>query len=108
MHGHNLQYYNPDIKLHEQCSLTYNGGGSVGLYAVALQIEDFIDSTSTTPLSSVPLQFLVELFSSSQPCNGTKPTLVGETPPDDSCIPVPFGTTVRISVVAMVGDSSVR
>ena len=75
---------------------------------MALQIEDFINSTSTTPLSSVPLQFLVELFSSSEPCSGTRPTLVGETPPNGACIPVPFGTTSRISVVAMVVDSSNR
>ena len=89
-----------------QCSLTYNGLGSVGLYAVAIQIEDFITSSSNTPMSSVPLQFIVELFSSSQSCFGSRPVLVGETPQDGSCIPVPFGTTFRTSVVAMVGQSS--
>ena len=31
---------------------------STTYYAVALQIEDYYDSTSTTPMSSVPIQFL--------------------------------------------------
>ena len=91
-----------------QCSLQYNGGGNVGLYAVALQIEDFISTSSNTALSSVPLQFLVEVFSSTQSCFGTRPTLVGETIPDEACIAVPFGTTFQTSVVAMVGHTSIR
>lgn len=32
-----------------------------GNYAVALQIEDFTDSSSTVPLSSVPLQFIINV-----------------------------------------------
>lgn len=64
---------------------------------------------SSIPLSSVPLQFIMELFLSTQPCfNSSKPSLVGETLPDDSCIPVPFGTIFRTSIVALVGHSSVR
>lgn len=35
-----------------------------GNYAVALQIEDFTDSSSTVPLSSVPLQFIFTVGSS--------------------------------------------
>ena len=78
------------------------------MYAVALQIEDFMTTSSNTALSSVPLQFLVELFSSSLSCIGINPVLVGETIPDGACIAVPFGTTFRTSVVALVGHSSIR
>lgn len=35
-----------------------------GNYAVALQIEDFTDSSSTVPLSSVPLQFIINVNNS--------------------------------------------
>lgn len=35
-----------------------------GNYALALQIEDFTDSSSTAPLSSVPLQFVISYGSS--------------------------------------------
>lgn len=44
------------------CSFTVSsnlGSTSIGDYAVALQIEDFTDSSSSIPLSSVPLQFII-------------------------------------------------
>lgn len=34
---------------------------TAGNYAVALQIEDFTDSSSSVPLSSVPLQFIINV-----------------------------------------------
>ena len=48
------------------CTLTFTSTGmTVGnFYAVALTIEDFANASSTTPLSSVPVQFLVEIVSS--------------------------------------------
>ena len=61
-------------------------------------------------MSSVPLQFLFNVFLSSQPCTGgIRPSLVaGETPPDNSCIPVPFGTTYMAGIVASSGGTSAR
>ena len=45
------------------CELQYNSRGqSTGYYAVAIQIEDFASSTDTVPLSSIPLQFLVNVL----------------------------------------------
>ncbi|XP_065940012.1 protein crumbs-like isoform X2 [Magallana gigas] len=44
------------------CSFTVNSNLSStadGDYAVALQIEDFADSSSSIPISSVPLQFII-------------------------------------------------
>eukprot|EP00105_Crassostrea_gigas_P044216 XP_019928364.1 PREDICTED: uncharacterized protein LOC105341926 [Crassostrea gigas] len=46
------------------CSFTINSNISTviaGNYAVALQIEDFTDSSSSVPLSSVPLQFIINV-----------------------------------------------
>lgn len=37
---------------------------TAGNYAVALQIEDFTDSSSSVPLSSVPLQFIINVNTS--------------------------------------------
>jgi hypothetical protein len=57
----------------KSCMLTFDGTHpltvSPGYYAVALQIEDFASTTSTTPLSSVPIQFLIELVNSSSSCS---------------------------------------
>ena len=49
-----------------------------GNYAVAIQIEDFKDTSSTTPLSSVPLQFVINV--QSIPCTSF-PAIVSPTPP---------------------------
>ncbi len=45
------------------CTITFDLTGitSSGWYAVALQVEDFNSTTSTTPFSSVPAQFLVSI-----------------------------------------------
>lgn len=51
-----------------------------GNYAVALQIEDFTDSSSTVPLSSVPLQFVITV-GISRLCSYTA-YFVSPTPPD--------------------------
>ena len=91
-----------------QCALTFTANSlSTGWYAVALQIEDFASTTSTTPLSSIPLQFLVFVFSSSASC-ASRPELVGVTPLDGSCYPVAPGSTWSARIVAQSGSSSVR
>ncbi|CAC5391943.1 unnamed protein product [Mytilus coruscus] len=57
------------------CVLHYNAIGRTGWYAVAVQIEDFAVSNNMVPLSSVPLQFLVQVFTSSGYCED-RPVLV--------------------------------
>lgn len=39
-----------------------------GLYAAAIQVEDFANVSSTTALSSVPIQFLIHIKSISSSC----------------------------------------
>ena len=98
-----------DNVLQNSCVLTYIATGALGWYGVAIQMEDFISLTSTTPLSSVPIQFLLDVFSDGRPCNVSIPELVpGETPPDGSCIPVSAGDTYQAGIVASSGGVGFR
>ena len=99
-----------DNVLQNSCVLTYTATGALGWYGVAIQMEDFISLTNTTPLSSVPIQFLLYVYSDGLPCNvTTAPELVpGETPPDGSCIPVPTGGTYQAGIVAYSGGVGFR
>ena len=90
---------------HVQCIISYGGGGDVGYYPVALQVEDFLNNER---LSSVPVQFLVVLFNSSSDCESANPILVGETPQDRDCISIASGGTFEASVVARVRVNSSR
>lgn len=50
------------VAFQSSCSFSINSSianATDGDYAVALQIEDFANSSSSTPLSSVPLQFII-------------------------------------------------
>ena len=90
-----------------QCTLRYAATGSNGWYAVALQIEDFASPSDTIPLSSVPLQFLVLVFTSSAPC-ASRPEFVEPTRVDGSCVGVPFNTTWHEPLIAQSGAEGVR
>ena len=65
---------------------------------MSIQVEDFINSTSTTPLSSVPVQFLVQVVN--PPSCVTPPEIVG-IPPEDSCTPVIVGETYSSELIAI-------
>ena len=90
-----------------QCELRYTGFGlSTGDYAVALQVEDFMSSTDTTPLSSVPVQFIVRVRSFPSSSCSSKPELVGDTPLNGSYFEVPFNTSWSTTIVARVAGGS--
>ena len=91
-----------------QCQLHYQATGLLGYYAVAVQIEDFASPTDTVPMSSVPLQFLVRVLSSSNTNCTSQPEFVGATRLDGSCVGVPFNTTWHESISARSGSSGVR
>jgi hypothetical protein len=66
----------------DNCTLVFTltvAGPTAGLYAVALQIEDYFTSTSPTPMSSVPVQFLFEGIVPPSGCS-TPPTIIGVRP----------------------------
>ncbi|KAJ8316789.1 hypothetical protein KUTeg_004693 [Tegillarca granosa] len=91
----------------ETCTIYYFANGAVGWYGVTVQIEDFeTDSNiNTNPLSSVPLQFLAQVFESNELCS-SKPTFIGPTPTDSSCIGIPFNTVYHSTIVANASSKS--
>ena len=65
----------------ENCTLVFTLPNTrIGwYYVVALQIEDYFSSSYTTPMSSVPIQFLFYAYSPSGSCS-TRPQIIGERP----------------------------
>lgn len=83
----------------QRCTISYRAAGAVGVYAVAIQIEDFDRADDTKAISSVPLQFLVNVSRSSLSCNA-RPVFVPPTVADGTCIAIPPNTTYTGILVA--------
>ena len=95
----------PVFSSQEGCVLTYNGHGALdGWYVVAVQIEDFATPDSTTPLSSVPVQFLIHTV------NETihHPIFVGSTLAYGSRVPVSHESPFNTRIVAESGSNSTK
>ena len=73
------------------------------IQAVAVMIEDFLPG-STTPLSSVALQFLVLITNPDQPCTAG-PEFVPPTLPQGTCVAIPPGKTFTTTVFATSGGA---
>ncbi|CAF3285324.1 unnamed protein product [Rotaria sp. Silwood2] len=85
---------------------SYNECGGVcsgvpGAVLLTIQIEDYYDSTSTTPMSSVPLQFLFYGYAVPSGCN-TQPSIIGNRP-NRACIGTQIGSNVTEYVIAQIG-----
>ncbi|XP_071812538.1 uncharacterized protein [Apostichopus japonicus] len=93
----NLSILNEDT-----CILTWTPT-EIGLFGAAFQIEDFINPSSTTPLSSIPLQFLFEVFLGDGSC-AEAPTFDPVVLPGESCIAVPTGSTFTTRIEAVVSN----
>jgi hypothetical protein len=61
------------------CTLAFTLPVTSKYYACALQIEDYYNSSYTTPMSSVPIQFLFYAYTSSGSCS-TPPVIIGDRP----------------------------
>jgi hypothetical protein len=63
------------------CTLSFTLAASqVNQYfAIALQVEDFYSSSSTTPMSSVPVQFLFYAVAAPGACS-VRPVIIGARP----------------------------
>ena len=83
----------------ERCTISYNATGAVGVYAVAVQIDDFATATDTRPISSVPLQFLVNVSAAPVPCDA-RPVFVPPTEDDGTCIAIPSNSIYTGILVA--------
>jgi len=62
----------------DNCTLVYTIT-ALDYYAVAIQIEDYYTSTSPTPMSSVPIQFLYYGTTAPAGCS-TAPSIIGVRP----------------------------
>ena len=89
------------------CTITYNAVHQTGWYGVAVQIEDYSRTLGGGPLSNVPLQFLVYVYSSADSCE-IKTEYVGNTLPDKACIGVPENGTLNSTVAIRVLTPGVR
>ena len=92
------------LQFQSNCRLTYHANGSLGWYAVAIQVEDFITPSSTVAMSSVPVQFLVQVLEIVIPPGVTAPTFVGTTPENGACINV--ASTYQQQITARSGGVS--
>ena len=85
----------------ESCRIKYQANRGIGFRAAAIMIEDF-SPNSTSPLSSVALQFLVLVVRSSEPCS-SKPEFVPPTISQGACIAIPPSTTFNTVLIATSG-----
>ncbi len=69
------------VLIGSNCTLVFTLNASqVGqFFAVALQIEDFYNTNATTPMSSVPIQFLFYAVTAPAACS-VRPTIIGARP----------------------------
>ena len=109
--GHQNTHHNIICSLiyyfHTQCSLQVPSTVGAGWYAVALQVEDFATTSSTTPMSSVPVQFLVNIFTSTVSC-GSEPTFTGATPANGDTVAIVLGDTWQATLTAESFGTGVR
>ena len=75
-----------------------------GLYAVAIQIEDYASRLDSTPLSSVALQFIINVYRSDSNCTSS-PRFSYLTRRDKSCIGVEFNKTHTEILFATTGTT---
>ena len=87
------------------CTITYEANRGTGFNAAAIMIEDFV-SGSLEPLSSVALQFLVFVFSSTQSCS-SQPQFIPPTILGGSCVAIPSRETFTTQIIASSGGESV-
>ena len=83
--------------IYPNCTIIITGTILNAWYAVTVQVEDFMTSSSTTPLSSVPVQFLVYVV---QPPSCTILPYVFELS-NRTCIPVGVGQTFTTRLYAI-------
>ncbi|XP_062621620.1 uncharacterized protein LOC134283182 [Saccostrea cucullata] len=91
----------------KRCEISYTAKNETGWYAVAIQIEDFSPLNTTHALSSVSLQFLVNVFSSDKPCQD-KPKFVMPTRLDGACVGIPINSTWTEQIIARSGADGVK
>ncbi|CAF1381736.1 unnamed protein product [Adineta steineri] len=83
------------------CTLVFSLAVAGQYAAAALQIEDYYSSSSTTPMSSVPLQFLFYGYAAPTGSCTTPPAIIGNRP-NRACIGTPIGSNVTEYIIVQV------
>jgi len=81
------------------CMLSYNAS-QYGYFAVALQVEDFANPLDITPLSTIPVQFLVRVISCSSCTCDQEPSFVSPTPKPNECFARGIGEHFNVTLTA--------
>ncbi len=71
---------NTTVLFSSNCTLVFTLPIADLYYACALQIEDYFNSSSTSPMSSVPIQFLFYGYNTSGSACATRPSVIGDRP----------------------------
>ena len=87
----------------ESCSITYHANQGEGHRAAAIMIEDYLPG-STSPMSSIGLQFLVLVFNSRRRCS-VAPEFIPPTFMHGSCVAIPSGESFHTMLIAVSGNS---
>jgi hypothetical protein len=89
-----------------KCLLKFNLPTSIGYYGLRIQIEDFQNGNLSAPMSSIPLEFLVQSFTPEN-CTFNKPQFLPPTAQDETCIPIPLGSTYNETIIVTTNYTSV-
>ncbi|CAF3830574.1 unnamed protein product [Rotaria sp. Silwood1] len=93
-----------------ECTITWDAvrrpydisrGRATSTYVVAIMVEDFVNTASTIPMSSVPLQMLIFTYQPASGACSTKPEIIGDRP-NRACIGVLPGVQHSERIVAAV------
>ena len=71
---------------------------------MAIQIEDYASRLDRSPLSSVPLQFIIQVYHNDTNCTSS-PRFSYLTRPHESCIGVEFNKTYNDIIFATTGTT---
>ena len=83
----------------KRCMLSHNAS-QVGYFAVALQVEDFANPQDITPLSTIPVQFLVRVKRCSSCTCDQEPSFVSPTPKQNECFAREVGDQFNVTLKA--------
>ena len=75
----------------------------MGSYAVAIQLEDYVNEGATDPMSSVPVQFILYVYPSDQDCDQA-PQFIEPTPEGDSCVTFDVDMEYTSQIVVQTKD----
>ena len=95
----------PNAVLHnDTCTITYEAKYGTGFRIAAVMIEDFLPD-SDIPLSSVSLQFVVEVYSTDEGCDRL-PYFIPPTFTPGSCIAIPPNRNFFTKLIAKSGRTN--